>query len=265
MERKTSGGSLEGDPSWITSRARGNTPLNSSGGVVHTDSPDSMSDEEIQFTLCWLVCLACVQVYWKEGQQILPSTYHLSDIRSALSAFIPSCRVWEGSGSPIYSQPHAALPISEVRMYLAEACFSPCLWSQRWGCAWWGAMSQPTPMCELLRSTGINRQGVLRLPTGEGYSGTSSEGRSFLSGCPKEFLRAQTHDLDPVVRNSCLSPARYRRRNLDHGFGEPRRRVSGTPNRTQSIAGLHPNWRRHLYLHRAGYANPLPSVSDTPQ
>jgi hypothetical protein len=128
------------------------------------------------------------------------------------SACLPPCRVWEDSGSLVCSRPHMLLPMSEVWTHSAEVCFSPCLRSVRRGWARWGAIPQPTPRCELLRSTRISRQEVPRLPPGEGYSGTSGQGRSFLCGRPKEVSLTPTHDRDPVVRNSCPPPARYRPR-----------------------------------------------------
>jgi hypothetical protein len=116
---------------------------------------------------------------------------------------------------------------------------SPCLRSVPWGWTRWGAMSKPTPLCELLRSTRISRQEVPRLPTGEGYSGTWGQVRPFLYGCPKEVSRTPTHDWDSVFRNSCPPPAWYGRRNTDNGFSEPRRHVGGTPkDRAQSIGCL---------------------------
>jgi hypothetical protein len=124
--------------------------------------------------------------------------------------------------------------MSKVRTYSAQVCFLPCLW---------------TVLCELLRSTRISRQELPRLPPLETHSGTSGQGRSFLFGCPKELSSTPTHDPDPVVHNSCSSPALYRRRNAEHGFSETRRRVCGTPNnRVLSISGLHPN-RRLPNLH----------------
>jgi hypothetical protein len=127
---------------------------------------------------------------------------------------------------------------------------------------------QPTALCDLW-STRISRQEVPRLPPVEGYSETSGQGRSFLVGFPEEVSRTQTLYRGPVVRSCCSPPARYRRRTTGHGFSEPRRLVSGTPNnRAQSVGGLHLH-QRPPNLDRArcegtGVSTPRPSMSDSP-
>jgi hypothetical protein len=78
---------------WITSRARGKTHVvELLRGVIRTDSLDGMSDEEIRSALADSLS-AGVQINCEEGQQTVPSAHHLSDIRGAVSACVPACRV----------------------------------------------------------------------------------------------------------------------------------------------------------------------------
>jgi hypothetical protein len=72
---------------------------------------------------CWSVCLAGVQINWEDAQETILFAYHLSDIRSSFLACIPPCRLWQDSGSLMCFEPHAVLPMSEVRTHLAEVCF----------------------------------------------------------------------------------------------------------------------------------------------